>query len=435
MDLRQQFEHYEETGSLNYESGLGAYGAISVGINAMADEADYDNAIATFESAITDLTDAEKSLNIITNIEEYCDIAKNSVDNGTATFETAVALSANIEKELAKGNLDITYFIGDEAPTFESASNQPVTVINKLVDVFGKESDSDEEATFESAMDKIKEKARVAGNYAKEKAIKFKEWVVKLAKRAWEIIKDAGAFVANLFRKNSTIIDSLIAEAGTLSDVVSKDKKLTGKDFLATFPYLKKHTGKEYKALIASWEDSGNKLIEFGVGVTGKITSSASVSEISIPVANIYQFSTIPGFEETDKDLRGIILNYVGKKVKILSAGENVASLAISEINSGTISETANITPISVKDAISVLTTLKRASEKAEKVVKNLPKAINAVKGTVVKDSAAMKSVTTISNAITTYAKSSGEMNKATIKEIYKHLKMYTKKEENNEAK
>ena len=142
MDLRQQFEHYEETGSLNYESGLGAYGAISVGIDAMADEADYDNAIATFESAITDLTDAEKSLNIITNIEEYCDIAKNSVDNGTATFETAVALSANIEKELAKGNLDITYFIGDEAPTFESASNQPVTVINKLVDVFGKESDS-----------------------------------------------------------------------------------------------------------------------------------------------------------------------------------------------------------------------------------------------------------------------------------------------------
>jgi hypothetical protein len=26
MDLRQQFEHYEETGSLNYESGLGTYG-------------------------------------------------------------------------------------------------------------------------------------------------------------------------------------------------------------------------------------------------------------------------------------------------------------------------------------------------------------------------------------------------------------------------
>ena len=434
MDLRQQFEHYEETGSLNYESGLGAYGAISVGIDAMADEADYDNAIATFESAITDLTDAEKSLNIITNIEEYCDIAKNSVDNGTATFETAVALSANIEKELAKGNLDITYFIGDEAPTFESASNQPVTVINKLVDVFGKESDSDEEATFESAMDKIKEKARVAGNYAKEKAIKFKEWVVKLAKRAWEIIKDAGTFVANLFRKNSTIIDSLIAEANTLSDTLVKDKKLTGKDFLATFPYLKKHTGNEYKALIASWEDSGNKLIEFGVGVTGKITSSASVSEISIPVANIYQFSTIPGFEETDKDLRGIILNYVGKKVKILSAGENVASLAISEINSGTISETANITPISVKDAISVLTTLKRASEKAEKVVKNLPKAINAVKGTVVKDSAAMKSVTTISNAITTYAKSSGGMTTATIKAMSKHLKMYTKKIATTEA-
>ena len=157
MNLRQQFEHYEETGSLNYESGLGAYGAISVGIDAMADEADYDNAIATFESAITDLTDAEKSLNIITNIEEYCDIAKNSVDNGTATFETAVALSANIERELAKGNLDIAYFIGDEAPTFESASNQPVTVISKLVDVFGKESDSGEEATFESAMDKIKD--------------------------------------------------------------------------------------------------------------------------------------------------------------------------------------------------------------------------------------------------------------------------------------
>ena len=148
----------------------------------------------------------------------------------------------------------------------------------------------------------------------------------------------------------------------------------------------------------------------------------------------IYQFSTIPGFEETDKDLRGIILNYVGKKVKILSAGENVASLAISEINSGTISETANITPISVKDAISVLTTLKRASEKAEKVVKNLPKAINAVKGTVVKDSAAMKSVTTISNAITTYAKSSGGMTTATIKAMSKHLKMYTKKEATTEA-
>lgn len=434
MDLRQQFEHYEETGSLNYESGLGAYGAISVGINAMADEADYDNAIATFESAVADLTNAEKSLDMVTAIEGFCDIAKSAVDNGTATFETAVALSANIEKELAKGNLDVAYFIDDEAPTFESASNQPVTVINKLVDVFGKESDSGEEATFESAMDKIKEKARAAGNYAKEKAVKFKEWVVKLAKRAWEIIKDASAFVVNLFRKNSTIIDSLIAEAGTLSDVVNKDKKLTGKDFLATFPYLKKHTGNEYKALIASWEDSGNKLIEFGVGVTGKITSSASVSEISIPVANIYQFSTIPGFEETDKDLRGIILNYVGKKVKILSAGENVASLAISEINSGTISETANITPISVKDAISVLTTLKRASEKAEKVVKNLPKAINAVKGTVVKDSAAMKSVTTISNAITTYAKSSGGMTTATIKAMSKHLKMYTKKETTTEA-
>ena len=73
-------------------------------------------------------------------------------------------------------------------------------------------------------------------------------------------------------------------------------------------------------------------------------------------------------------------------------------------------------------------------SEKAEKVVKNLPKAINAVKGTVVKDSAAMKSVTTISNAITTYAKSSGGMTTATIKAMSKHLKMYTKKETTTEA-
>ena len=433
MDLRQQFEQYEETGSLSYESGLG-YTMVGNPVDVVCNELSYDNAVATFESANDDLVQANAIMDIVIAVEKYADTAKHSVDNGTATFETAVALSANIEKELAKGNLDITYFIGDEAPTFESASNQPVTVINKLVDVFGKESDSGEEATFESAMDKIKEKARAAGNYAKEKAVKFKEWVVKLAKRAWEIIKDAGTFVANLFRKNSTIIDSLIAEANTLSDTLVKDKKLTGKDFLATFPYLKKHTGNEYKALIASWEDSGNKLIEFGVGVTGKITSSASESEISMPVANIYQFSTIPGFEETDKDLRGIILNYVGKKVKILSAGENVASLAISEINSGTISETANITPISVKDAISVLTTLKRASEKAEKVVKNLPKAINAVKGTVVKDSAAMKSVTTISNAITTYAKSSGGMTTATIKAMSKHLKMYTKKEVTTEA-
>ena len=433
MDLRQQFEQYEETGSLSYESGLG-YTMVGNPVDVVCNELSYDNAVATFESANDDLVQANAIMDIVIAVEKYADTAKHSVDNGTATFETAVALSANIEKELAKGNLDITYFIGDEAPTFESASNQPVTVINKLVDVFGKESDSGEEATFESAMDKIKEKARAAGNYAKEKAVKFKEWVVKLAKRAWEIIKDAGTFVANLFRKNSTIIDSLIAEANTLSDTLVKDKKLTGKDFLATFPYLKKHTGNEYKALIASWEDSGNKLIEFGVGVTGKITSSASESEISMPVANIYQFSTIPGFEETDKDLRGIILNYVGKKVKILSAGENVASLAISEINSGTISETANITPISVKDAISVLTTLKRASEKAEKVVKNLPKAINAVKGTVVKDSAAMKSVTTISNAITTYAKSSGGMTTATIKAMSKHLKMYTKKETTTEA-
>ena len=176
MYLRKQFEHYEETGSLNYESGLGAYGAISVGIDAMADEADYDNAIATFESAITDLTDAEKSLNIITNIEEYCDIAKNSVDNGTATFETAVALSANIEKELAKGNLDVAYFIDDEAPTFESASNQPLATVSRLTDVFGSD---DESYTVEAGnLDKFKESA-------KKKWAKFKQMVKELLAKAF----------------------------------------------------------------------------------------------------------------------------------------------------------------------------------------------------------------------------------------------------------
>lgn len=45
-----------------------------------------------------------------------------------------------------------------------------------------------------------------------------------------------------------------------------------------------------------------------------------------------------------------------------------------------------------------------------------------------------MKSVTTISNAITTYAKSSGGMTTATIKAMSKHLKMYTKKEATTEA-
>ena len=124
----------------------------------------------------------------------------------------------------------------------------------------------------------------------------------------------------------------------------------------------------------------------------------------------------------------------VGKKVKVLTAGETVGELNIVDLTSGTISENAEITPLKKKDVIITLTYLKTNLDKVEKNLKAIPKAINAIKGTVVKDSQAMKAVTTLSNAITTYVKSSGGMASGTIKAMSKHLKMYTKREAGTEA-
>ena len=157
MDLRQQFEQYEETGSLSYESGLG-YTMVGNPVDVVCNELSYDNAVATFESANDDLVQANAIMDIVIAVEKYADTAKHSVDNGVATFETAVALSANIEKELAKGNLDIAYFIDDEAPTFESASNQPLATVSRLTDVFGSDGES---YTVEAGnFDKFKESSK-----------------------------------------------------------------------------------------------------------------------------------------------------------------------------------------------------------------------------------------------------------------------------------
>ena len=423
MDLRQQFEHYEETGSLSYESGLG-YAAAGNTVDVVCNELSYDNAIATFESANDDLVQANAIMDIVIAVEKHADAAKHSVDNGTATFETAVALTANIEKELAKGNLDVAYFIDDEAPTFETASNQPVSTISRLTDVFG----SDGEAyTVEAGnFDKFK-----AG--ASKKWAKFKQMVKELLAKAWAAIKDASQWVANLFRNNNNIAGNLIDEAKKLdASKMVKDFKLKGGDFISTFPYLKEHTKDNLKKLVELWSDSGMGLSAISTNVSMHLVKHGpEVSEF--PEVQDNQFSdipSIPGLKETEAN-KGVLLNGAGKNIKILAVGKDkkINTLVIKDIKGTIVNKDKVIAPLAPDDIISILELVKTGSKKVETTISKLGKNLDSLKGAVVKDSEAMKMVTTIVNAVTTYSKNSGAMSSAVIKTVGRHMKAYQKPE------
>ena len=423
MDLRQQFEHYEETGSLSYESGIG-YATAGNTVDVVCNELSYDNVIATFESANDDLVQANAIMDIVIAVEKHADMAKHSVDNGTATFETAVALTANIEKELAKGNLDVAYFIDDEAPTFESASNQPVSTISRLTDVFG----SDGEAyTVEAGnFDKFK-----AG--ASKKWAKFKQMVKELLAKAWAAIKDASQWVANLFRNNNNIAGNLIDEAKKLdASKMVKDFKLKGGDFISTFPYLKEHTKDNLKKLVELWSDSGMGLSAISTKVSMHLVKHGpEVSEF--PEVQDNQFSdipSIPGLKETEAN-KGVLLNGAGKNIKILAVGKDkkINTLVIKDIKGTIVNKDKVIAPLAPDDIISILELVKTGSKKVETTISKLGKNLDSLKGAVVEDSEAMKMVTTIVNAVTTYSKNSGAMSSAVIKTVGRHMKAYQKPE------
>ena len=423
MDLRQQFEQYEETGSLSYESGLG-YTMVGNPVDVVCNELSYDNAVATFESANDDLVQANAIMDIVIAVEKYADTAKHSVDNGVATFETAVALSANIEKELAKGNLDVAYFIDDEAPTFESASNQPLATVSRLTDVFGSD---DESYTVEAGnLDKFKESA-------KKKWAKFKQMVKELLAKAWATIKDAAQWVANLFRNNNSIASNLIDEAKKLdASKMVKDFKLKGGDFISTFPYLKEHNKDNLKKLVDMWSESGLGLSAMVTTASmGLVENGPELSETAPLPDNIMQsLPNIPGMKEVDAN-KGFLLNGVGKNVKVLTIGKEkkINTLIIKDLKGTLVNKDKAIAPLAPNDIISILEIVKTNNKKVETTISKLGKNLDSLKSAVVKDSEAMKVVTTMVNAITLYSKSSGSMSSAVIKTVGRHMKAYQKAE------
>ena len=423
MDLRQQFEQYEETGSLSYESGIG-YTMVGDPVDAVCNELSYENAIATFESANDDLVQANAIMDIVIAVEKHADAAKHSVDNGTATFETAVSLTANIEKELAKGNLDVAYFIDEEAPTFESASNQPVSTISRLTDVFG----SDGEAyTVEAGnFDKFK-----AG--ASKKWAKFKQMVKELLAKAWAAIKDASQWVANLFRNNNSIAGNLIDEAKKLdASKMVKDFKLKGGDFISTFPYLKEHNKDNLKKLVDMWSESGLGLSTLVITASRILVANGpELSETPpVPDSILQNAPSIPGMKEVEAN-KGFLLNGAGKNVKILAIGKEkkINTFIIKDIKGTLVNKDKAILPLAPNDIIDILETVKTTNKKVETTISKLGKNLDSLKSAVVKDSEAMKTVTTLVNAITLYSKSSGAMSSAVIKTVGRHMKAYQKPE------
>ena len=437
FDLKKEFEAaMQNDGSLSYESGFSLVSQAEDIVEAVIAEADRDETILMYESAIADFNKIQVGFDAMANIETAVAVAKNAIDNGTVSYETAVAVSANIEKELGKISATMADYM-EETVSLESAHDHPAETVRRIIAAF----DTDD-MTFESAedgkgfMDKAKDYAGQAKDYVKgkyegakvytaAKYAQFKAWVVALYKKVSTILKDAYLKVMNFFSTDGRTIDRLIAECDKVSDKIREGKSLTQKDFKSSFPYLENHDPKTITSILDAMTNSGDGMVTlardlYKFAFTDGFTD-AKMKAIAAGIKNSVsqKMSRVPG---TDRKV--LVLSYVGAEIKALVFRAD--DLFQVESFKGTEqSLTKTITPLPVAKIKENLGKLKSENTKILTVLKKFPAEMKKLQGVAPKESIGFKQLTAGTNAIAQYSAGTLKTIKAFIALNAKHLSVY----------
>ena len=183
FDLKKEFEAAMQNDEMTFESGMNLLANAEDVVSAVIADANQQEDMMAFESALNDLTKFQLGFDAVAAIEETVKHAQAAVDNGTVSYETAVSVSANIEKELGKLNAKMDDYM-DEAISLESAHDHPSETVRRIVAAF-----TADDITFEAADDKsMTDKAKEAGKgktYAITKYKQFKAWLIKMYKKSF----------------------------------------------------------------------------------------------------------------------------------------------------------------------------------------------------------------------------------------------------------
>ena len=424
FDLKNEFEAAMQNDGLTFESGVNFLANAEDVISAVIADANQQEYLMTFESALNDLTKFQLGFDAVAAIEETVKHAQASMDNGTVSYETAVAVSANIEKELGKLNAKMDDYM-DEAISLESAHDHPSETVRRIVAAFTADDITFEAADDKSMTDKAKEAIEKGKTYAITKYKQFKAWLIKMYKKVVNLLKDAYLKVVNFISTDAKTIDRLIAECASLSGKVREGKKLTVADFKGSFPYLADHTNSQLDALTGRWAQDGDAMVALGQDLISFAFengySAASMEEVTKRVQTniISKMKDIPG---TNK--KGIILVYPGIEIKALVA--DAANLFKVESFKGKEQPlTKAIKPLSVAEIKSNLESLKAENNKVVKVLKKFPDALKKLEGAAPKESIGFKYISAGTNAISQYSNGSIKTIKAFIALNAKHMSVY----------
>lgn len=424
FDLKKEFEAAMLNDEMTFESGINLVANAEDVVAAVIADANQQDDLMAFESALNDLTKFQLGFDAVAAIEETVKHAQASVDNGTVSYETAIAVASNIEKELGKLNAKMEDYM-DETVSLESAHDHPAETVRRIVAAFAADDITFEAAGDKSMIDKAKEALEKGKTNVVTKYKQFKAWLIKMYKKVVDFLKDAYLKVVNFMSIDAKTIDRLIAECASLSNKVREGKKLTVADFKGSFPYLADHSSAQLDALTGRWSQDGDTMVALGQDLVSFAFengySAASMEEVTKRVQTniISKMKDIPG---TNK--KGIILVYPGIEIKALVA--DAANLFKVETFKGKEQPlTKAIKPLSVAEIKSNLESLKAENNKVVKVLKKFPDALKKLESAAPKESIGFKYITAGTNAISQYSNGSIKTIKAFIALNAKHMSVY----------